>query len=179
MDYTPVFGDSIDLQRFAELGKKGVLALMCDSTNAERPGFTPSERTVGVTFDNIFSEHTNTRLIIATFASNVDRVQQIINSAYKYGRKVVVEGRSMVNIIDTATKLGYINIPDNTLIDIEQLKNYPDEKQSLSQREVRAKVWLLFPVWHPECTGRSQSDRLIRLSSRQIRFREMKKRFPR
>ena len=103
VDYTPVFGDSIDLQRFAELGKKGVLALMCDSTNAERPGFTPSERTVGVTFDNIFSEHTNTRLIIATFASNVDRVQQIINSAYKYGRKVVVEGRSMVNIIDTAT----------------------------------------------------------------------------
>lgn len=179
VDYTPVFGDSIDLQRFAELGKKGVLALMCDSTNAERPGFTPSERTVGVTFDNIFSEHTNTRLIIATFASNVDRVQQIINSAYKYGRKVVVEGRSMVNIIDTATKLGYINIPDNTLIDIEQLKITRMKKQSLSQREVRAKVWLLFPVWHPECTGRSQSDRLIRLSSRQIRFREMKKRFPR
>ena len=128
VDYTPVFGDSIDLQRFAEIGKKGVLALMCDSTNAERAGFTPSEKTVGVTFDNIFSEHTTTRLIIATFASNVDRVQQIINSAYKYGRKVVVEGRSMVNIIDTAMNLGYINIPENTLIDIEQLKNYPDEK---------------------------------------------------
>ena len=128
VDYTPVFGDAIDLQRFAELGKKGVLALMCDSTNAERPGFTPSEKTVGVAFDNIFSEHSNTRLIIATFASNVDRVQQIINSAYKYGRKVVVEGRSMVNIIDTAMNLGYISIPDNTLIDIEQIKNYPDEK---------------------------------------------------
>ena len=128
VDYTPVYGDAIDLQRFAELGKKGVLALMCDSTNAERPGFTPSEKTVGVAFDNIFSEHTNTRLIIATFASNVDRVQQIINSAYKYGRKVVVEGRSMVNIIDTAMNLGYISIPDNTLIDIEQIKNYPDEK---------------------------------------------------
>ena len=128
VDYTPVFGDAIDLQRFAELGKKGVLALMCDSTNAERPGFTPSEKTVGVAFDNIFSEHTNTRLIIATFASNVDRVQQIINSAYKYDRKVVVEGRSMVNIIDTAMNLGYISIPDNTLIDIEQIKNYPDEK---------------------------------------------------
>ena len=128
VDYTPVFGDAIDLQRFAELGKKGVLALMCDSTNAERPGFTPSERTVGVAFDNIFSEHQTTRLIIATFASNVDRVQQIINSAYKYGRKVVVEGRSMVNIIDTAMNLGYISIPDNTLIDIEQIKNYPDEK---------------------------------------------------
>ena len=128
VDYTPVYGDAIDLQRFAELGKKGVLALMCDSTNAERPGFTPSEKTVGVAFDNIFSEHTDTRLIIATFASNVDRVQQIINSAYKYGRKVVVEGRSMVNIIDTAMHLGYISIPDNTLIDIEQIKNYPDEK---------------------------------------------------
>ena len=128
VDYTPVFGDAIDLQRFAEIGKKGVLALMCDSTNAERPGFTPSERTVGKTFDTLFEEHKTTRIIIATFASNVDRVQQIINSAYKFGRKVVVEGRSMVNIIDTATNLGYLNIPENTLIDIEMLKNYPDEK---------------------------------------------------
>ncbi len=128
VDYTPVFGDAIDLQRFAEIGKKGVLALMCDSTNAERAGFTPSERTVGKTFDNIFQEHKNTRIIIATFASNVDRVRQIINSAYKFGRKVVVEGRSMVNIIETATTLGYLEIPDNTLIDTELLKNYPDEK---------------------------------------------------
>ncbi|MBD5546228.1 MAG: ribonuclease J [Lachnospiraceae bacterium] len=128
VDYTPVFGDAIDLQRFAEIGKKGVLALMCDSTNAERPGFTPSERTVGKTFDILFEEHKNTRIIIATFASNVDRVQQIIDSAYKFGRKVVVEGRSMVNIIETATNLGYLNIPENTLIDIEMLKNYPDEK---------------------------------------------------
>lgn len=128
VDYTPVFGDSIDLQRFAELGKKGVLALMCDSTNAERPGFTQSERTLGKTFDTIFAEHKNTRIIIATFASNVDRVQQIINSAYKYDRKVVVEGRSMVNIIDTASALGCLNIPENTLISVEQLKNYPDEK---------------------------------------------------
>lgn len=128
VDYTPVFGDAIDLQRFAEIGKKGVLALMCDSTNAERPGFTASERTVGKTFDILFEEHKNTRIIIATFASNVDRVQQIIDSAYKFGRKVVVEGRSMVNIIETATNLGYLNIPDNTLIDIEMLKNYPDEK---------------------------------------------------
>ncbi|MBO5057810.1 MAG: ribonuclease J [Lachnospiraceae bacterium] len=128
VDYTPVFGDAIDLQRFAELGKKGVLALMCDSTNAERPGFTPSERTLGKTFDALFEEHKNTRIIIATFASNVDRVQQIINSAYKFGRKVVVEGRSMVNIIDVATNLGCLSIPDQTLIDIEQLKNYPDEK---------------------------------------------------
>ncbi len=128
VDYTPVFGDAIDLQRFAELGKKGVLALMCDSTNAERPGFTPSERTVGRTFDALFEEHKNTRIIIATFASNVDRVQQIINSAYKSGRKVVVEGRSMVNTIEVATNLGYLSIPEHTLIEIEQLKNYPDEK---------------------------------------------------
>ena len=131
VDYTPVFGDAMDLQRFGELGKKGVLALMCDSTNAERPGFTQSEKTVGVTFDHIFMDHKNTRIIIATFASNVDRVQQIINSAYKYGRKVVVEGRSMVNIIETASNLGYLKIPDNTLIDIEQLKDYPDEKTVL------------------------------------------------
>ena len=88
VDYTPVFGDVIDLQRFAEIGKKGVLALMCDSTNAERPGFTMSERTVGKTIDGLFAEHQNSRIIIATFASNVDRVQQIINSAYKYGSSV-------------------------------------------------------------------------------------------
>ena len=128
VDYTPVYGDAIDLQRFAEIGKKGVLALMCDSTNAERPGFTQSERTLGRIFDTIFSEHKSTRIIIATFASNVDRVQQIINSAYKFGRKVVVEGRSMVNIIEIAQNLNRITIPENTLIDIEQLKNYPDEK---------------------------------------------------
>ncbi len=131
IDYTPVFGESADLQRFAELGKKGVLALMCESTNAIRPGFTPSERTVGKIFDGIFSEHKNSRIIVATFASNVDRVQQIINSAYKYGRKVVVEGRSMVNVIGTASELGYIKIPDGTLIDIDNLKNYPDEKTVL------------------------------------------------
>ena len=131
VDYTPVFGDAIDLQRFAEIGKKGVLALMSDSTNAERAGFTQSERTEGRTFDHLFAEHSNTRIIIATFASNVDRVQQIINSAYKYGRKVVVEGRSMVNIISTAAELGYLDIPKNTLIEIDKLKNYPPEKTVL------------------------------------------------
>ena len=131
VDYTPVFGDAIDLQRFGEIGKKGVLALMCDSTNAERPGFTMSEKSVGATFDEIFSEHKNTRIIIATFASNVDRVQQIINSAEKFGRKVGVEGRSMVNIISIASELGYLKIPDNTLVETDQLKNYPDEKTVL------------------------------------------------
>ncbi|MBO6137818.1 MAG: ribonuclease J [Lachnospiraceae bacterium] len=128
VDYTPVFGDAIDLQRFGEIGKKGVLALMCDSTNAERPGFTNSEKTIGKVFDTLFSEHTKNRIIIATFASNVDRVQQIINSSYKYGRKVVVEGRSMINVIETAQELGYIKVPEHTLIDIAQLKDYPDEK---------------------------------------------------
>lgn len=128
VDYTPVFGGVIDLQRFGELGKKGVLALMADSTNVERPGYTPSEKTVGRTFDHIFDDNRNHRLIIATFASNVDRVQQIINSAYKYGRKVIVEGRSMVNVINIASELGYLKIPDNTLISIDEAKEYPDEK---------------------------------------------------
>ena len=128
VDYTPVFGDAIDLQRFAEIGKKGVLALMCDSTNAERKGFTMSERTVGSVFDNLFNEYKSTRIIIATFASNVDRVQQIINSAYKFGRKVAVEGRSMVNVISVATELGYLKIPDRTLVEIDQIKNYPDDQ---------------------------------------------------
>lgn len=131
IDYTPVFGEAADLQRMAELGKQGVLALLCDSTNAIRPGFTMSERTVGRTFDLIFSEHKENRIIVATFASNVDRVQQVINSAYRYGRKVVVEGRSMVNVIGIANELGYIQIPEGTLIDIEQLKNYPQEKTVL------------------------------------------------
>ncbi|MCR5502889.1 MAG: ribonuclease J [Lachnospiraceae bacterium] len=128
VDYTPVFGDAIDLQRFAEIGKKGVLALMCDSTNAERPGFTPSEKTVGQNLDALFEEHSGTRIVIATFASNVDRVQQIINTACKFGRKVAIEGRSMVNIIETATNLECLRVPDNTLISADQLKNYPDEK---------------------------------------------------
>lgn len=128
IDYTPVFGQSIDLQRFAELGKKGVLAVMMDSTNAERPGFTNSERTVGQTIDHIFDEHRNGRIIVATFASNVDRVQQIINSAYRFGRKVIVEGRSMVNIISIASELGYIQIPNDTLIDIDHMRNYPDDQ---------------------------------------------------
>ena len=128
VDYTPVFGDPIDLQRFAEIGKKGVLAIMCDSTNAERPGFTASEKTVGRAFDNLFEEHENSRIIIATFASNVDRVQQIINTAHKCGRKVVIEGRSMVSIIDIAQRLECLQIPDDTLVDIDNIKNYPDNK---------------------------------------------------
>ncbi|EGG92562.1 hypothetical protein HMPREF0491_01270 [Lachnospiraceae oral taxon 107 str. F0167] len=128
VDYTPVFGDPADLGRMAEIGKAGCLAMLSDSTNATRPGFTMSEKTVGKTFDLIFAEHRDSRIIVATFASNVDRVQQIINTAYKYDRKVVVEGRSMVNVIGTAADLGYIDIPEGTLIDIDHLKDYPLEK---------------------------------------------------
>lgn len=128
IDYTPLFGQTMDLGRFAELGKKGVLALLADSTNVERPGYTMSERTVARKFDSLFIENKTRRIIIATFASNVDRVHQFIDTAHKYGRKVVVEGRSMVNVIGTASELGYMEIPENTLIDIEQMKNYTDDQ---------------------------------------------------
>lgn len=128
IDYTPLFGETMDLSRFAEIGKKGVLALLSDSTNAERQGYTMSEKVVARKFDSLFAEHVKRRIIIATFASNVDRVHQIIATAHKYGRKVVVEGRSMVNVIGTAVELGYMEIPENTLIDVEQMKNYPDEQ---------------------------------------------------
>ncbi len=131
VDYTPVFGEPIDLQRMGEIGKKGVLALLCDSTNVMRPGYTMSEKTVGKTFENIFDEHKKNRIIVATFASNVDRVQQIINAACSHGRKVAVEGRSMVNIINVAGELGYIQIPDGTLIDTEEIKKYPDDQVTI------------------------------------------------
>ena len=131
VDYTPVFGEPIDLQRMGEIGKKGVLALLCDSTNVMRPGYTMSEKTVGKTFENIFDENKKNRIIVATFASNVDRVQQIINAVCSHGRKVAVEGRSMVNIINVAGELGYIQIPDGTLIDTEEIKKYPDDQVTI------------------------------------------------
>ena len=128
VDYTPVYGDPIDLQRLGELGRQGVLALMCDSTNALRPGFTMSEKTVGETLDKIFNDNKNRRLIVATFASNVDRVQQIINIAAKYGRKVCVEGRSMTNIIRVASEMGYLDVPKGILIETDEMKRYEDEQ---------------------------------------------------
>ena len=128
VDFTPVFGEPIDLQRIGEIGKKGVLALLCDSTNAERPGYTMSESTVGKTFDNLFADYSKERIIVATFSSNVDRVQQIMNSAEKYGRKIVVDGRSMVNMVETASELGYLNIPKNMLISMAEMKNYTDDQ---------------------------------------------------
>ena len=127
VDYTPVFGDAIDLQRFAELGKKGVLALMCDSTNAERPGFTASERIVGESFSNLFKKAENHRIIVATFSSNIHRIQQIIDEAVRCGRKVAVSGRSMINVVSVASELGYLNVPDDVLIEIDMIKNYPPE----------------------------------------------------
>lgn len=123
IDSTPIDGEMIDLARFGELGKKGVLALMSDSTNVERSGYTMSERTVGDTFDEFFRK-CNSRIIVATFASNVHRVQQIINSARRYGRKVAISGRSMENVAEVASTLGYLNIPDKVLISIDDIKKY-------------------------------------------------------
>ena len=128
VDYTPVFGDAIDLKHIAEIGRMGVLALLSDSTNAIKQGFTMSERVVGKTFDSIFNENNKERIIVATFASNVDRVRQIIDTASRYDRKVAIEGRSMINIINIATELGYINIKKGTLIETDMLKNYPSDK---------------------------------------------------
>lgn len=128
IDYTPIQGEMIDLQRFAELGKKGVLLFMCESTNVELKGYTMSERTVGAIFEEIFEESEGQRIMVATFSSNIDRIQQIVNSAVKYKRKVAVIGRSMSNVVKTACELGYLDIPETILIDISEIKNYTDDK---------------------------------------------------
>jgi ribonuclease J len=127
IDYTPIDGDIMDLHRFAQLGGEGVLALLADSTNVERPGYTMSERTVGKTFENIFKD-VESRIIVATFASNVHRVQQIINAAYSFNRKVAFSGRSMVNVANAAMELGYLNVPEGMHIDINDLNRYPDNE---------------------------------------------------
>lgn len=127
IDYTPIEGEPMDLPRLAELGKKGVLLLMCDSTNVEREGYTMSEKTVGDTFEDIFMNAKN-RILVATFASNVHRVQQVINSAVKFGRKVAICGRSMVNVVNVSMNLGYMTIPEGVLVDIDQINKYPCEK---------------------------------------------------
>jgi len=127
VDTTPIQGEPIDLARFGELGREGVLALLMDSTNVERPGFAMSESKVGASFENIFHTHDRQRMIIATFASNVDRVQQIINAAAKYGRKVAISGRSMVNMLDVAMELGYISVPKGLIIDLDVIDRYPPE----------------------------------------------------
>ena len=128
LDVSPIDGKMMDLTRIGELGKEGVTLLLCESTNAERPGFTPSERTVGSSLERIFSQYENKRIIIATFSSNVHRVQQIINTSAKHNRKVAILGRSMVNVIGAAAELGYMDLPDGVLIDISEMKKYrPDE----------------------------------------------------
>jgi ribonuclease J len=127
VDYTPIAGDPIDLPRFAELGENGVLLLMCDSTNVERPGYTMSERTVGETFEQIFMD-ANSRIIVATFASNIHRIQQVVNASVKYGRKVAICGRSMLNVCTKAIELGYLTVPEGVLVDIDRIKNYSPEK---------------------------------------------------
>ena len=127
VDYTPIEGEMIDIARFGQLGKTGVLLMMADSTNVERPGYTMSEKTVGETFDEIF-RYCDQRILVATFASNVHRVQQIINSSVKYGRKVAMCGRSMVNVANVAMELGYMNIPEGTLIDIEEVDKYKNNE---------------------------------------------------
>lgn len=128
VDYTPIDGEIIDLQRFGELGKEGVLLLMSDSTNAERKGFTMSEKNVGKVFEKIFEDTPKNRIMVATFSSNIHRIQQVVNSAHIYGRKVAIIGRSMVNAVKTASELDYLTIPPRTLIDIGEIKNYKDEQ---------------------------------------------------
>ncbi len=128
VDYTPIRGTVLDLHRLAELGKKGVLALLADSTNVGRTGHNPSERMVGETIDKVFNQYKDRRIMVATFASNIDRVQQVITAAHKYNRKVAVLGRSMVNIVRTANELGYIDIPEKTLIEANQINRYKDEE---------------------------------------------------
>ena len=128
VDYTPIDGDVMSLHRFAELGKQGVTLLLSDSTNADRKGFTMSERSVGKVFDKLFEETPKNRIMVATFSSNIHRIQQVINSAYSYGRKVAIIGRSMINAVKTSSELGYLNIPQNVLIDISEIEKFTDEQ---------------------------------------------------
>ncbi len=131
LDVSPIDGNMMDLVRIGELGREGVTLLLCESTNAERPGFTPSERTVGSSLERIFQQYENKRLIIATFSSNVHRVQQIINASANHSRKVAVLGRSMVNVIGAAAELGYMDLPDGVLIDVNEIKKYKPEQITL------------------------------------------------
>lgn len=131
VDYTPVDGEITDLARLGEIGRKGVIMLMCESTNVEREGYTPSEKSIGRSLDTIFMRHPDKRIVIATFSSNVHRVQQIIDSSARYGRKVAVTGRSILNIVSAAIDLGYMHIPEGTLIDISEIKKYPPEKLTI------------------------------------------------
>ncbi|MCL2015517.1 MAG: ribonuclease J [Defluviitaleaceae bacterium] len=131
VDYTPISGESINLQRFAQLGMEGVLLFMCESTNVDQPGYTMSERSVGIIFESIFDQSPNQRIMIATFSSNIHRIQQVINSAVKHDRKVLILGRSMINAVTTATELGYLVIPDNIIIEASEVRNYTDAELAI------------------------------------------------
>lgn len=170
LDITPIQGEMMDLARLGELGNEGVLALLCESTNAERPGFTPSEKKVGKSLEYIFTSNPDKRIVIATFSSNVHRVQQIINVSAEHGRKVAVTGRSMLNIVSAAVELGYMNVPKDTLIDITEIRRYRPEQLTLvttgSQGEPMSALYRMAYSDHNQVTlGRGD---LVVLSSSAI-----------
>lgn len=170
LDVTPIDGEMMDIARLGEIGKKGTLLLMCESTNAERAGHTPSEKKVGKSLENIFSANTDKRIVIATFSSNVHRVQQIIDVSAKHGRKVAVTGRSMLNIVGAAVELGYMSVPEGVLIDINEIKRYKPEQITLittgSQGEPMSALYRMAFADHSQVTlGRND---LVVLSSSAI-----------
>ena len=169
VDYTPIDGDIMDIHRFAELGKEGILLLLSDSTNAERKGFTMSEKSVGRVFDQIFEETPKNRIMVATFSSNIHRIQQIVNSAHTFGRKVAIIGRSMINAVRTSTELGYLNIPNGVLIDINDIKNYTDEQLVIittgSQGETMSALSRIASSEHRQVTIKPEDKIIISASS--------------
>ena len=169
IDYTPIDGDIMDIHRFAELGKQGVLLLMSDSTNAERKGFTMSEKSVGSVFDRIFEETPKNRIMVATFSSNIHIIQQIINSAKTFGRKVAIIGRSMVNAVKTSSELGYLNIPSGTLIDISEIRNFKDEQLVIittgSQGETMSALSRIASAEHKQVSVKPDDKIIISASS--------------
>ena len=170
IDVSPIDGDMIDLTRFGELGKKGVLLFLCESTNAERPGYSPSEKTVGKSLEYIFTINQTKRIVIATFSSNVHRVQQIIDASAKHSRKVAITGRSMYNIVTTAIKLGYMNVPKGVLIDITDIKRFKPEELTIittgSQGEPMSALYRMAIGDHTQVT--LTSNDLVVLSSSPI-----------
>ena len=164
IDSTPIDGEVIDLARFGELGKEGVLALLADSTNVERPGFTPSEKTVGATFKRQF-QGCEDRIIVTTFASNVHRIQQVLDAAAAFGRKVAVTGRSMENIMKVSTELGYMKVPKNTLVDINRIKGLPKNKQVIVTTGSQGEEMSALYAWPSLSTSRWRSAPGTRSSS--------------
>jgi ribonuclease J len=177
IDYTPVDGDPINLGKLAEIGEQGVRLMLCDSTNATRPGFTKSERSVGETLGTIFSTAKN-RIIIATFSSNVHRVQKIIENACACGRKVAVSGRSMERVVNIASELGYLDIPEGTLVNIRSAKNIPDDQLVIITTGSQGSPCRLFPGSPTVSTRTSRSSPATWSSSVPLRFPETKRACP-